>query len=260
MVDPTSSTFLFMFLFAPLFALFNAYVVLQIIRDAILPQCAIVIYGGLAIGAAKMTPMYWVSRRNAFAWREYRRVAAMMETKNEEGGQDRKAVVTGRQQRERWVGLAGSLSCQWKASSLASFEFTTDLDAFLVSKAAPTRAQPRSCPRSTASELSLRRVATVSKKFPVRLSDPSVTRPPNDPLLTYPIDPLPRPAFAFPLPSSSPLPPSSRLFSSFLPLLGAYALYLARSPRSSALISLIRSDFRIPRQYPLTTLIYFDST
>jgi hypothetical protein len=57
MVDPTSSTFLFMFLFAPLFALFNAYVVLQIIRDAILPQCAIVIYGGLAIGAAKVTPI-----------------------------------------------------------------------------------------------------------------------------------------------------------------------------------------------------------
>jgi hypothetical protein len=84
-----------MSLFALLFALFNAYAVLLIIRDAILPQCAIVIYGGLAIGAAKMIPMYWVSRRNAFAWREYRRVAAMMETKNEECGQYRKAVVTG---------------------------------------------------------------------------------------------------------------------------------------------------------------------
>jgi hypothetical protein len=95
MSDPTSSTFLFMSFFAPLFALFNAYAVLLIIRDAILPQCTIVIYGGFAIGAAKITPMYWVSRRNAFAWREYRRVSTMMETKNEEGGQDRKAVMTG---------------------------------------------------------------------------------------------------------------------------------------------------------------------
>jgi hypothetical protein len=84
-----------MTLFAPLFALANAYAVLQIIRDAILPQWAIVIYGGFAIGAAKVTPMYRVSRRNAFAWREYRRVGTMMEAQKEEGGRDKKAVVTG---------------------------------------------------------------------------------------------------------------------------------------------------------------------
>jgi hypothetical protein len=95
MIDPTSSTFLFVSLFVPLFALFNAYAVLLIIRDAILPQWAIVIYGGFAIGAAKGTPMYWVSRRNAFAWREYRRLATMMEVKEEQGGRDEKAVVTG---------------------------------------------------------------------------------------------------------------------------------------------------------------------
>jgi hypothetical protein len=95
MSDPTSSTFLFVSLVVPLFALFNAYAVLLIIRDAILPQWAIVIYGGFAIGAAKMTPMYWVSRRNAFAWREYRRVATTMEANEDEGGRDKKAVVTG---------------------------------------------------------------------------------------------------------------------------------------------------------------------